>query len=251
MGRADGKYKIYRSLSEKEKNEKLNPDVMPKVLQSQRLLPIQEISLTSHAHINTTYKEGIDVSHYQGLIDWQQVGQEAQVSYVYIKATEGQSFVDKRYRYNIVQARQAGLSVGSYHFYRPRVSPYEQFENMVTNIRKEEQDLVPMIDVETTGNVSNEELVAGLEELAILLTQYYGKKPLIYTYQNFYNKHLVGALPGHEWMIAKYKDEAPVLTDNLPYMMWQYTQTGRIPGIKGKVDRSRLMGESVLSRLQL
>ena len=52
-------------------------------------------------------------------------------------------------------------------------------------------------------------------------------------------------------MMAKYKDEEPMLTDNVDYMMWQYTQTGRLPGIRGNVDRIRLMGNHSLTILEM
>lgn len=71
---------------------------------------------TSHSRINNKYKEGIDVSHYQGSIDWDEVVNNTPISYAYLKATEGASLVDKTYARNLSEARRVGLSVGSYHF---------------------------------------------------------------------------------------------------------------------------------------
>ena len=76
---------------------------------------------TSHSRINNKYKEGIDVSHYQGSIDWDEVVNNTPISYAYLKATEGASLVDKTYARNLSEARRVGLSVGSYHFYRPNI----------------------------------------------------------------------------------------------------------------------------------
>ena len=81
------------------------------------------------ANMNLKYKEGIDVSHYQGEIDWQEVVRNEQISYVYIKATEGASLVDEYYLQNLEGARRVGLSVGSYHFYRPTIDWQIQFDN--------------------------------------------------------------------------------------------------------------------------
>jgi len=203
------------------------------------------------ATINAKYHEGIDVSHYQGTIDWERVVADANISYAYLKATEGANYVDDTYERNLSEARRVGLSVGSYHFYRASVSPQEQFDNMVRNIKVEDQDLVPLIDIEHRGSVSEEQFIRDLKELVRLVEQYYGKKPLLYSYQNFYNRHLSGHFDGYHWMIAKYQAEAPILNDGTDYFMWQYTSKGRIDGIRGHVDRSRLMGTFKLRQVGL
>ena len=86
-------------------------------------------------------REGIDVSHYQGFIDWQRVAREGEVGYVYIKATEGNSLQDDTYTYNISEARKAGIKVGSYHFFRANVNVDEQLANLTSLVKKEQQDL--------------------------------------------------------------------------------------------------------------
>lgn len=206
----------------------------------------------SSGHINTSYREGIDVSHYQERINWDQVAGGSRISYAYMKATEGATYVDDTYTYNLKEAKRVGLSVGSYHFYRPNVSPQQQFQNIKNNIRPEEQDLVPIIDIEHRGSVSETKFIADLAELIRLVENYYGKKPLLYSYQNFYNRHLLGKFKNYHWMIAKYDQSSqPVLKDGKDYIMWQYTSTGSIPGIKGNVDRSCLMHGFVLGQVGL
>lgn len=242
----------YSQLSIKEKIERNTPDEQPskpKALQSSKVVPLIEV--VRAGKLNTKYREGIDVSRYQGDIDWERVANEAAVSYAYIKATEGAQLVDPYYWSNITAARQAGLSVGSYHFYRAKVSPEVQLANMTSTVRKEDQDLVPIVDIETTNGVGRLQFVADLRDFIERVTAYYGRKPLLYTYQNFYNKYLVGEFPGYQWMIAKYQSEPPILDDDTDYMMWQYTQTGRIPGIRGNVDCSCLMGNHSLQTLQM
>ena len=198
-------------------------------------------------NVNQKYKEGIDVSHYQGRIDWKRVGEGSRISYVYIKATEGSSYVDDTYRYNLQGAKAAGLSVGSYHFYRPNVSPEEQLANIRQNILPDEQDLVPIIDIEHRGNVSEEKFIADLTTLLQGVEKLFGRKPLLYSYQNFYNRHFTGRFRQYEWMIAKYQSEPPILTDGRDFVMWQYTSKGSMPGINGHVDRSCLMDHYQLS----
>lgn len=207
---------------------------------------VTEFSPAFVGHHNDKYREGIDVSHYQGTIDWKRVADEGGVSYVYIKATEGADLTDNRYATNIREARKAGLSVGSYHFYRPRADVDAQFANMTRVVNKKEQDLVPIIDIEDDRAPSEEVFIANLRRFIELVTKHYGRKPLLYTGQNFYNKHFQGLFTDYQWMIAKYQDEPPVLLDDHFYLFWQYTAKGSVPGIRGNVDRSCLMGNGSL-----
>lgn len=220
-------------------------------VQEKRARGAEQARGRTQANINSHYREGIDVSHYQGTIDWDKVVDGTNISYAYLKATEGSSYVDDTYERNLREARRVGLSVGSYHFYRASVSPQEQFDNIVRNIKADDQDLVPIIDIEHRGNVSEEQFISDLRELLRLVEQHFGKKPLLYTYQNFYNRHFSGLFSGYHWMIAKYQSEAPVLSDGSDYIMWQYTSKGQIDGIRGHVDRSRLMGAYKLGLVEL
>ena len=141
-----------------------------------------------------------------------------QISYVYIKATEGASLVDEYYLQNLEGARRVGLSVGSYHFYRPTIDWQIQFDNMISTIQKESQDLVPIIDIEhASGN--EEEFIDNLRQFIQKVTQYYGKKPLLYTFHNFYNRHFVGLFPDYHWMIARYRNDEPTLNDGKQYII--------------------------------
>lgn len=233
-------------------SEIVEPDALPvKAVAEVRLKKCVAVNDTHGGHINSRYREGIDVSHYQGWIDWDQVAGSSHISYVYLKATEGANFLDDTYARNLSEARRVGLSVGSYHFYRPNVSPQDQIRNLTANVKPETQDLVPIVDIETRGKVSEERFIADLKEFVRLVERYYGKKPLLYSYQNFYNRHLIGHFSDYHWMIAKYQSSSPVLNDGKEYIMWQYTSTGSIPGIKGNVDRSKIMGNFSLHHVRL
>lgn len=232
----------------------LYPDPLPaKAEKSPRMTRCKAMSITrkNTGRINSRYREGIDVSHYQERIDWNTVAAAGEISYVYLKATEGEDYVDRTYEYNLREARRVGLSVGAYHFYRPKVDPEVQFQNIIRNVKAENQDLVPMIDIEDRGHVSHEKFIRDLRTLIRLVEEHYGRKPLLYSYQNFYNQHLIGHFPGYHWMMAKYAETPPNLKDDTPYIMWQYTSSGRMPGIKGKIDRSCIMGDFELHELSM
>ena len=159
--------------------------------------------------------------------------------------------MDKTYERNLSEARRVGLSVGSYHFYRPNIDWRKQFDNMTSVVKPSEQDLVPIIDIEHRGSVSYETFISDLRTFIQKVTEFYGKKPLLYTYHNFYNRYLLGEFKDYHFMIARYRTDSPTLNDGKDYIMWQYTATGSIPGIRGNVDRSRIMGNYSLHQVKM
>lgn len=193
---------------------------------------------------------GIDMSHYQGEVFWEAVGDNTKMAYVYLKATEGSDRIDPRYERNIDLAHRYGLKVGSYHFFRPKLDMELQMRNFRTQCLPGEQDLIPMLDVETDANLPTEQFCDSLFKFLRLMEDTYHQKPLIYTYRNFYNKHLVGKLDDYQLMVAMYTNEPPVLADERDYIMWQYTCKGRIGGVTGYVDKSRIMGQHSLREIR-
>lgn len=186
---------------------------------------------------------GIDLSHYQGQVFWEHVGDNKKLAYVYLKATEGGDRVDDRYERNIQLAHRYGLKVGSYHFFRPKIPAAEQLRNFKQQCRASEQDLIPMIDIETTGGLPSAVFCDSLIKFLGMVEQTYRQAPLLYTFRNFYNWHLQGKVNDYKLMIAMYQPEEPVLEDGRDVTMWQYTSKGRIKGISGYVDKSRFMGK--------
>ena len=195
---------------------------------------------------------GIDISHYQGTVFWEAVEDVSgnKIHYVYLKATEGGDNIDKRYLENINLAKHAGLKVGSYHFYRPRVDQKTQLQNFRAQCRPQDQDLVPMIDVEVTGGLSATALCDSLHKFLKLVEQEYKQKPLVYTGQNFYNKYLLGELDEYKLMVAKYSEPEPVLADERDIFAWQCTGKGHLRGVNGYVDKSMLLGRHTMREIR-
>ena len=197
----------------------VEPDMMATPSHSHPIVaPVEEAY--RHRINKNEHRYGIDVSRYQGDIDWQTVKSDKNVSYVYLKATEGASLVDVTYRYNLTEARKAGLKVGCY-----------------------QQDLIPIIDVEIIGKGSAQRFCERLTRFLHMVEEHYGIRPIIYTSSNFYNKYLAGKYTDYKYMIARYAEDIPELTDDIRFVMWQFTANGRIEGINGPVDRSRFMDE--------
>lgn len=197
----------------------------------------------SHVH-------GIDLSHYQGNVFWETVGDNSKMAYVYLKATEGGTNVDSKYKQNIDLAHRSGLKVGSYHFYRARIPQKTQLENFMAQCRPGDQDLLPMIDVETKSGLETEEFCDSLFKFLHLVEKAYRQKPLIYTGANFYDHYLLGKLDSYKLMIAQYTKREPVLKDGRDFEMWQYTGKGKLNGINGYVDKSRFMGRHRLREIR-
>lgn len=185
--------------------------------------------------------DGIDVSKHQGTIDWAQLKNYSKIKFVYIKATEGSDYVDPRYKENIRNARKQGFKVGSYHFLSTKSSATTQFQNFIRTANREEQDLLPVIDIEVTGRWSSQQLRDSLKVFADLVEDYYGCKPLIYTSEKFFTKHLGRAFADYPLFIAKYSNIQP----NIGYrwIMWQFSDCGvfkpAVKGNAGEVDLSR------------
>lgn len=197
----------------------------------------------SHVH-------GIDLSHYQGEVFWEAIGDNSKMAYVYLKATEGGDRIDDKYEQNIVLAHKYGLKVGSYHFFRPKTPLKLQLENFKAQCRPSQQDLMPMIDVETKQGLSNDAFRDSLMTFLTMVEEAYHQKPLVYTGTNFYNKYMSGLMNGYKLMIAQYSSNEPVLNDGNDYMLWQYTGKGHIDGIRGYVDKSRFMGRHGLREIR-
>lgn len=198
----------------------------------------------SHIH-------GIDISHYQGNIFWEAIGNNAKMHYVYLKATEGGDNIDAKYERNIELAHQHGLKVGSYHFYRAKTPQVIQLSNFMAQCRPGEQDLIPMIDVETKSGLPTSEFRDSLKIFLDLVEEAYKQKPLVYTGANFYDHNFYGGfLDDYKVMIAQYTEKEPVLQDGRDITMWQYTGKGHINGVNGYIDKSRFMGKHKLREIR-
>ncbi len=222
---------------------KARPDRHPKAIPMPSIAG-KSVNPDNHMH-------GIDISHHQGRINWDEVARDPKVGYVYMKATEGTNITDNMYSYNFAECKRLGLKVGSYLFFRPQYSARAQFEHFVSVVDTKKQDLLPLIDVEVTNGVSTTTLQMRLLELCDLFEKEYGKKPLIYTGKNFYNNHIHSnmQLRTYKYFIAAYSFIEPTLYSDDDFLMWQYSAQGSIRGIRGNVDCSRFVGRHTINEI--
>lgn len=194
---------------------------------------------------NKEFYQGIDVSHFQGDIDWSEVAKDNNIQFVYIKATEGGDYQDKKYKYNIKGANKEGFLIGSYHYFKSNSSVKMQFDNFISVVNKEEQTLIPMVDVEEEINKDSLLLFCNLIE------KHFGRKPMIYGTMRSYNTYCAPYFNNYYLMLGRYKDIPPKIKGKGHYNIWQFSDKGKVRGISGVVDLDRFHPDFNIDRIKL
>ena len=184
---------------------------------------------------------GIDVSHYQGFIDWAELRDhgtidECPVRFVMIKATEGSDQVDDHFERNFRKAREHGFMRGAYHFYSTQSPAEAQARAFISSVRLEHGDLPPVLDVEKKPKgMSRDDFRRGVLTWLRIVERHYGVKPILYTYHKFKMEYLDDSLFNqYPYWIAHYYVDS--LEYQGPWKFWQHTDGGHLPGISGDVD---------------
>ena len=197
--------------------------------------------------------DGIDVSHHQGKVNWSEVAKNRQIQFVYIKATQGTTIKDEYYERNIREARKHGLRCGSYHYLSSKTPIRAQFRHFYRTIKRYSQDLIPMIDVEREGvrGWTRKQVQDSVAVFAGLIKKYFGKRPLIYSQANFYNSHLAPRFNQNFLFLGKYSAERPSIKGVGRHNIWQFSERGRVNGIRGFVDLDRFMSGTSIRDIRL
>ena len=184
---------------------------------------------------------GIDVSHYQGDIDWRKLREqgtidECPISFVMIKATEGADKVDDKFEYNFSEAREHGFTRGAYHYYSTQSAAADQARFFFQNVKLDRGDLPPVLDVEQKPKTQTDEAFRqDVLQWLRMAEQHYGVKPILYTDYKFKVDYLNdSAFNDYPYWIAHYYVDSVEYQG--PWKFWQHTDVGRLPGIKGNVD---------------
>lgn len=181
--------------------------------------------------------KGVDVSSYQGEIDWNILSSQ-NISFAFIKATEGSSFVDKNFAYNFQEAQKTSLAVGAYHFFSYDSEGKTQAENFINTVVPFEGMLPPVIDLEFYGDKEKNppdraDVEKQLKEMLILLEEHYNQKPIIYATEKSYELYLSNDYKEYDIWIRNVISK-PELSDNGMWTFWQYTNRERFEGYNGK-----------------
>ncbi|GGE67845.1 lysozyme [Pedobacter psychrotolerans] len=192
---------------------------------------------------------GIDVSYYQGKINWQKVKamkeDEVKVSFAFIKATEGILQVDPYFQRNWREAPKAGIICGAYHFFRPKKSGKAQAKFFLQVVNIEKGDLPPVVDIETLDGVSPLRMRLELSDFLTYVEMKTGVRPIIYTGLKFYEDNLEGKLDEYPLWIAHYY-QPKLRLDKSRWKFWQHSDKAKINGIGHVVDFNAFNGDSTL-----
>ena len=180
---------------------------------------------------------GIDVSDYQPNVNWQAVAQGG-ILFAFVKSTEGATLVSQTFAPNWAGIKAARMQRGAYHFFRPQSSVQAQIDLFLKTVKLEAGDLPAVLDVETTGGLSGDELcdratiwLEAVEKATLM-------RPIIYTYPGFWDKLGTQRLGDYPLWIAHYTsgDQPWVPGGWKTWTFWQYSDTDNVSGISGNVD---------------
>ncbi len=181
---------------------------------------------------------GIDVSHYQGNINWTKVSKiqdSFPISFVFVRATAGSVKQDRKFDENWVKSKARGFVRGAYHYYRPNENSLLQADNFIRSVRLEKGDLPPVLDIEDIPRIqSMDNLKKGLRKWLKRVEQHYGVKPIIYSGESFYNDHLYNDFSEYTCWVANYNYYVENIDGD--WNFWQFTDKGSVYGVKEYVD---------------
>ena len=198
--------------------------------------------------IPTNYSiHGIDVSRYQQQINWERVKdmkvEDVEIRFAFIKATEGNNNRDPFFKRNWKRCRDAEIARGAYHFFVGTKNGKTQAHNFIKNVELEPGDLPPVLDVEQTHGVSGDKLRQRVKEWLLTIEEHYGVRPIIYTNVDFYKYYLKDEFDDYPLWVAHYlQKEKPRI--HRQWYFWQYSESGNVNGIAGKVDFNVFNGDS-------
>ncbi len=201
------------------------------------------------ARAHTLPVHGIDVSKWQRQIDWNAV-RAAGTKFAFIKSTEGGDHSDERFLENWVGAARAGVPRGAYHFVFWCRPAHEQADWFRRTVPADPTALPPVLDVEWNGHSRNcprkvprDQALQMIRTMLDAMEAHTGKRPIIYTDITFHQEILEGELEDYPfWIRSTAAEPSERYRGRENWMFWQYTTTGRVPGIVGDVDRNAFYG---------
>jgi len=196
---------------------------------------------------------GIDVSYYQGKINWQKVkdmeDDGVKVKFAFIKATEGLLQVDPYFQRNWREAPKVGIICGAYHFFRPKRDGKTQAKFFLQVVNIEKGDLPPVVDIESLDGVSPVKMRAELADFLNYVEVKTKVRPIIYSGLKFYEDYLEEHFEEYPLWIAHYY-QPKLRMDKSRWRFWQHSDKAKINGIGHVVDFNAFNGDSLaLARL--
>jgi len=193
--------------------------------------------------------QGIDVSAWQGDIDWGRA-RAAGTRFAFIKATEGGDHLDPKFLENWEGAKNAGVARSAYHFLYWCRPAHEQALWFMLNVPADPDALPPVLDLEWNTHsktcpkkISRAKALEKIKAMLVAMESHTGKKPIIYTDPLFHREVLEGELTEYHFWLRSVAAEPQDKYAGRRWTFWQFTTTGKVPGIAGKVDRNVYGGD--------
>ncbi|MGB9178037.1 MAG: GH25 family lysozyme [Pyrinomonadaceae bacterium] len=195
---------------------------------------------------------GIDVSKYQGNVNWTNVA-AAGVSFAFARVSDGANSKDAFFAQNWAGMKNAGIIRGAYQFFRANQDPVAQANLMVAAVGQlGPGDLAPVIDIETGNGVNAGGIVAAVSKWQQVVESALGRQIIVYTARGFWQGNVGNSTQFADrplWVANYTNAPAPSIPSAWSvWTFWQYTQNGTVNGINGQVDRNRFNGP--LNRLR-
>ncbi|MDE7426196.1 MAG: hypothetical protein K2M79_00150 [Muribaculaceae bacterium] len=185
--------------------------------------------------------KGIDISAHNGNVDFEAVAADS-VDFVYLKASEGNTFRDGSFADNYDKARAAGLPVGAYHFFRFECDGEAQARNMLQAVSYRRFQLPLAIDVEETGNGAGFDAEAVRVEVQKMMEylRQSGYRVMVYTNKQGLAQYVPEVRGDSELWICSFTN--PPLP-GVEWTLWQHSHRGRVRGVEGMVDVNTFNGD--------
>ncbi len=195
---------------------------------------------------------GLDVSHYQEVVDWPTVAAGGE-AFAFAKASEGKSVADVYFADNWSALRAAGILRGAYHFFHPATDAAAQadfFLSRLANANGGSMQLAPgdlpaALDLEVSDGVAVGNIIAGAAAWLVVIEQATGRKPIVYTYVDFWKTTLGNPqdLSGYPLWISEVNVTSPTIPGGWAnWIFWQFAKQ-TISGIStGLVDADAFNG---------
>ncbi len=198
--------------------------------------------------------QGVDVSHYQGTINWSSVKASGK-AFAFCKATEGTTYTDPNFASYWAGMKSVGLIRGAYHFGRPGSDPTVQADHFVNTVAPVNGDLQLVLDLETSDGKTPSQVRSWTVTFLNRVQARTGRPGIIYTGFYFWRDSAGNGsnLNCPLWLAAYVSDPAPYVPAAWgTWSFWQYTSFGSVPGVSGNVDRDAWNGSlAALNNLRL
>ncbi len=192
---------------------------------------------------------GIDVSHDQGRVVWRDVIASG-IDFVYLKASDGMTFLDPMFATNIQALIPHQILVGAYHFFEAGDDPHQQLNNFLRATKGHPLTLAPMVDVEVSRGVKPQVLQKRLRQFLSGVEQATGCTPVIYSYGDFWQTYIGDSFNHYPFWLADYSPEMIRPAGLQHIQLWQHSEQGRLPGIRGAVDLDKALEQTALETIR-